>query len=168
MRKVSLILVVILTVAIGIYGASILLADQAAPGVADYTKAETNRVLTPVLDIQNYRPERPEIDLFPPFSERSHSLEGEVSHPPPPIFPPDAERSGHCVYTAKVDNSGTVEAILSLTCSDHIFESSSRASILKTKFYPARDENGEAMPFEYGPRKIHFQLLDEDGQIIPE
>lgn len=168
MKRVSLILVALLTVAVGVYGALLLFPDQAASLVADDPKVETNAVLTPVLDKQDYTPKKAEIDLFPPFTEPGHPVGSGANHPIPPIFPADAERSGRCVYTAGIDRFGKVNSILSMNCSDYVFEQPSRMSIMKTRFYPAENENGQAIPSEYGPRTIRFQLLDEEGNIIPE
>jgi outer membrane biosynthesis protein TonB len=120
------------------------------------------------LDPKNYLPGKPAINLFPPFVEPGHSLEGRSSHPVPPVFPTNAERSGRCVYTAQVDSKGSVESVLSLKCSDVVFEEPSRASILKTRFHPAKNENGQTVPFETEPTTIRFELLDEAGEIIPE
>ncbi|GGX60426.1 hypothetical protein GCM10011309_07830 [Litorimonas cladophorae] len=120
------------------------------------------------LDRKNYLPEKPQINVFPPFNEPGHSLEGRSSHPAPPVFPANAERSGHCVYTAQIDRTGSVKSVLSLKCSDVVFEEPSRASILKTRFHPTKNDIGQTEPFETEPRTIRFQLLDEAGEIIPE
>ena len=159
---------VLFTDAVCIYGAIVLPPDQAVSRVADDPKAATNAVLTPVLDMQNYLPEKPKINLFPPFAEPGHSLEGRSSHPVPPVFPANAERSGRCVYTAQVDSKESVESVLSLKCSDDVFEEPSRASILKTRFHPMKDESGKTVPFETESSTIRFQLLDETGEVIPE
>lgn len=118
------------------------------------------------INLDDYIPDKPKLLSNILISE--HSIEGTPVYKPPPAFPARAEKSGHCVFTLQVNLTGNVESVKDIKCSDDIFKKHAQKNLLKWKFNLKKNEHGQSIAFQYGPQKLIFRLIDEDGNMIPE
>ena len=84
----------------------------------------------------------------------------------PPMFPWNANESGHCEMVFDVDSKGVTNNIQAAYCSNSIFAKSSIEAVEKWKYAP-KINNGQAVNIEGIETRITFKLSDECGNTIP-
>ena len=85
----------------------------------------------------------------------------------PPIMPPRAEKSGHCLVRFDVSPTGSPFNVQTTYCSSNVFKSASIKSVEKWKYQP-KIQDGVAVGRSGVENKITFRLQDERGRLIPE
>lgn len=85
----------------------------------------------------------------------------------PPRFPMRAEKSGYCKLTFDVSADGSPFNVVATQCSQSVFERASISSVQKWKYLP-QYRNGIAVPYIGLKETIRFNLLDDNGNRIPE
>ncbi|PHR59157.1 MAG: hypothetical protein COA43_09920 [Robiginitomaculum sp.] len=85
----------------------------------------------------------------------------------PPISPPRAEKSGHCVIRFDVSPEGQPFNIIAKYCSGSVFKRPSTKSVAKWKYQP-KIVDGRAVSRAGVETKITYRISDERGKIIPE
>ena len=85
----------------------------------------------------------------------------------PPIMPPRAQRSGHCMVRFDVSAEGTPLNVEATYCSDNIFKRATIKSVQKWKYKP-KIRDGLAMSRSGVESRVTFQLTDNNGKLIPE
>ncbi|MEM7729692.1 MAG: energy transducer TonB [Pseudomonadota bacterium] len=85
----------------------------------------------------------------------------------PPVMPPRATRSGHCMVAFDIGPDGRPFNVRATSCSQSLFERSAVRSIERWTYRPQISE-GLAVTRTGLSTRISFQLTDEGGRIIPE
>lgn len=114
------------------------------------------------------------LDPFDPFEIMSGTPEPVVVDTDempifrnPPIMPPRAEKSGHCMMKFDVSGQGTPFNIEAVSCSESLF---ARASVRAVQKWKYRAKMVEGLPVTRNglTTRISFKLTDERGNVIPE
>jgi hypothetical protein len=79
----------------------------------------------------------------------------------PPQMPPEAQQSGRCKFTIKLDERAFPKEVDIYYCTDFLFEEATIRSIEKWRFKPEL-ANGTVK------QVMTFRLTDESGKLIPE
>jgi len=85
----------------------------------------------------------------------------------PPIMPPRADKSGHCLVRFDVDPGGQPFNVDAYSCSQSVFKRATVKSVERWKYQP-KIVDGLATSRKGVESKITFKLADENGRIIPE
>ncbi len=85
----------------------------------------------------------------------------------PPVMPPRAERSGHCMMQFDVSAWGEPYNIKAASCTQRLFERASIKAVSRWKYHP-KIQNGQAVSRAELTTRISFNLSDARGQRIPE
>lgn len=85
----------------------------------------------------------------------------------PPMMPPRAERSGHCIVVFDVTPKGLLENTQIKSCSEKTFAANSLASV-KNWIYAPKIEGGQAVTQTGVEATITYHLTNGKGKVIPE
>ncbi len=85
----------------------------------------------------------------------------------PPIMPPRAEKSGHCLVKFDVSPDGAPFNVTAPFCTQNLFKRASVKSVERWKYNP-KIVDGRTVSRSGVESKITFRLADERGNIIPE
>lgn len=85
----------------------------------------------------------------------------------PPAMPVRAERSGYCTLSLNISAEGSPYDVVANDCSESLFRRSAVKAVLQWKYNP-QYRDGNAVPYLGHTETIRFNLLDENGQRIPE
>jgi len=85
----------------------------------------------------------------------------------PPIMPPRADKSGHCLVRFNVSAEGTPFDVQTTYCTQSLFKRSTIKSVQKWKFSP-KIANGRPVAMIGVENKVTYRLTDERGRLIPE
>jgi protein TonB len=85
----------------------------------------------------------------------------------PPVMPPRAARSGHCLISFDISSEGATYNVQASRCSQSLFERSAIRSVQKWVYRP-KIQDGLPVTRKGLQTVIRFNLTDESGNIIPE
>ncbi|WP_298915399.1 hypothetical protein [uncultured Algimonas sp.] len=85
----------------------------------------------------------------------------------PPMMPPEAERSGHCVVAFTVAEDGDTVDVRSRECTEQIFCDPSAKAVRHFIYHPEL-RYGTPREVRDMETKMMFRLVSEDGTLIPE
>ena len=85
----------------------------------------------------------------------------------PPIMPPRAEKSGHCLVKFDVSPDGAPFNVTTPYCTQSLFKRASIKSVERWKYNP-KIVDGRSVSRSGVESKITFRLSDERGRLIPE
>lgn len=85
----------------------------------------------------------------------------------PPMMPPEAERSGHCMMAFNVSKSGDPIDARADACTEQIFCEPSLRAVQRWIYYP-KLKYGEVETRTGVESKMSFRLTDEEGLVLPE
>ncbi|MGJ8559053.1 MAG: energy transducer TonB [Litorimonas sp.] len=85
----------------------------------------------------------------------------------PPIMPPRADKSGHCVVKFNVSPDGAPFDVETTYCTESLFSRPTVKSVQKWKYNP-KIQDGRPVGRVGVVSKITFRLTDERGNVLPE
>ena len=85
----------------------------------------------------------------------------------PPIMPPRAEKSGHCLVRFDVSPEGAPFNVVATFCTQKLFERATIKSVQKWKYNP-KIVDGRPVSRSGVENRVTYRLMDERGKIIPE
>lgn len=85
----------------------------------------------------------------------------------PPIMPPRAEKSGHCLVRFDVSPEGAPFNVVATFCTQKLFERATIKSVQKWKYNP-KIVDGRPVARAGVENRVTYKLQDERGRLIPE
>jgi len=85
----------------------------------------------------------------------------------PPIMPPRAEKSGHCLVRFDVSPEGAPFNVVATFCTQKLFERATIKSVQKWKYNP-KIVDGRPVARAGVENRVTYRLQDERGRLIPE
>jgi len=100
-------------------------------------------------------------------ARRSEDRDAEPCIRHPPIPPQPAPRSAHCRMKFTITKAGYTKDVEAISCTDDFFKAAAVENVRTWYYYP-KVENNEFVERLNKRSKIRFEILDENGNLIPE